>query len=254
MKILSLIYGVASYVVFFATFLYMIGFLGNFGVPRGIDGPPAESLGVSLAIDAGLILLFGLQHSVMARPGFKRWLTRLVPAHLERSTYVLASSVALLILFWQWRPLGGVVWTVEHFTGQVILFSLYGCGWLIILGVSFLINHFDLFGLRQVWLHFRGRAYTPIAFTTPGPYRVIRHPLYIGWLLTFWMTPVMTVTHLVLACGLTIYILMAIPFEERDLVEAHGRDYLKYRDSTPALVPFSKAGPRVDDKPQSQSA
>jgi protein-S-isoprenylcysteine O-methyltransferase Ste14 len=229
-------YGVVSYGIFFATFLYAIGFVGGFGVPRIIDGPLDGSLAGALAIDLGLLGLFAVQHSVMARQGFKRLLTRVVPEAAERSTYVLASSVALLLLFWQWRPIGGVVWSSESAVAQAVAYSVFATGWATILFCTFLINHFDLFGLRQTWLALLDRPYTPLRFTTPGPYRVVRHPLYVGWLLAFWATPTMTATHLLFAVMTTAYILIAIQFEERDLVAAHG-EYAEYRRRVPMLVP-----------------
>ena len=230
-------YGVVSYAIFFATFLYAVGFVGGFVVPQTIDGPLEGSLAAALAIDLGLLALFALQHSVMARPAFKRWLTRFVPTSAERSTYVLASSVALLLLFAAWRPLGGVVWDVDTPVLRVAIQGIFAAGWAIVLGSTLAINHFDLFGLRQVWLQLRGRPYTALPFGTPGPYRFVRHPLYVGWFLAFWATPTMTVTHLVFALATTGYILIAIVFEERDLVHFFGRDYEEYRRRTPMFVP-----------------
>jgi protein-S-isoprenylcysteine O-methyltransferase Ste14 len=231
------VYGVVSYACFFATFLYAIGFVGGFAVPQSIDSSPEDSLAKALLIDVLLLAIFALQHSVMARPAFKRWWTSIVPEPAERSTYVLFSSLALLFLFWQWRPIGGVVWQVEHPLGQALLYGLFGTGWLIVLVTTFLINHFDLFGLRQVWLYLRGEPYRPLGFVTPGPYRHVRHPLYVGWLLAFWATPTMTVAHLLFAVMTTAYILIAIQLEERDLVEAHGETYAEYRRNVPMLVP-----------------
>lgn len=233
-------YGVLAYALFFVTFLYAVGFIGGFGVPRTIDGAALLPAWQALAINAALLTLFALQHSVMARPWFKRWLTRVVPAVAERSTYVLASSAALLLLFWQWQPIGGVVWAVENPAAVALLRGLFAAGWLIVLAATFLINHFDLFGLRQVWLQLRGLPYKPLRFTTPGPYRHVRHPLYIGWLLTFWATPTMTVAHLFFALMTTAYILVAIRFEERDLVTVHGGDYARYREEVPMLVPGAR--------------
>lgn len=232
-----LLYGLVCYLVFFGTFLYALGFVGNFGVPKSIDAAPSEPFARALAIDLGLLGLFAVQHSVMARRGFKRRLTRLIPSAAERSTYVLFSSLALLFLFWQWRPLGGVVWQAEHPLAVTLSFAGFAFGWLLVLVSTFFINHFDLFGLRQVWLYFRGRAYEPLSFVTPGPYKVVRHPLYLGWLFAFWLTPTMTVTHLVFALVTTAYILFAIRLEERDLVHAHGADYVAYAARTPMLVP-----------------
>jgi methanethiol S-methyltransferase len=156
---------------------------------------------------------------------------------MERSTYVLLSSLALLLLFWQWRPIGGVVWNIEDATGRTLMYALFAAGWVIVLVTTFLINHFDLFGLRQVWLYLRGRPYTPLGFVTPGPYRYVRHPLYVGWLFAFWATPTMTVAHLFFAVATTAYILLAIQFEERDLVVIHGEDYATYRQRVPMLIP-----------------
>src|SRR6185436_5443378 len=230
-------YGVVSYGIFFASFLYAIGFVGGFGVPRIIDGPLHGSFAAALAVDLGLLGLFAVQHSVMARQGFKRRLTRVVPEAAERSTYVLASSVALLLLFWQWRPIGGVIWSVESPAAQAVAYSIFAMGWATVLVCTFLINHFDLFGLRQVWLALLDRPYTPPPFTTPGPYRIVRHPLYVGWLLAFWGTPTMTATHLLFAIMTTAYILIAIQLEERDLVGAYGEAYAEYRRRVPMLVP-----------------
>ena len=234
---LVLLYGIASYVVFFATFLYAIGFLGNFGVPTSIDSLPTGSLGEALLVDIGLLALFALQHSVMARPAFKRWWTRIVPTAAERSTYVLLSSVALILLFWQWRPIGAVIWNVESSAGIALLYAGFAAGWVLLLVSTFLINHFDLFGLRQAWLYFRGRPYTDIPFRTPALYKLVRHPLYVGWLLIFWCTPTMTAAHLLFAVMTTAYILIAIQFEEHDLIRAFP-EYATYRQRVPMLVPF----------------
>lgn len=237
-----LIYGVVCYAVFFATFLYAIGFVGDFVVPKGMDSAPELPLLPALAIDLGLLGLFALQHSIMARPAFKRWWTKLVPEPAERSTYVLFSSLALILLFALWQPLGGVVWQVEHAVGQALLWAGFAFGWLLVLVSTFLINHFDLFGLRQVWLHFRGIDYTPLKFATPGPYRFVRHPLYLGWFFAFWCIPTMTVTHLVFAVMTTAYILIAIQLEERDLISALGEDYRAYRERVPMILPLGRRG------------
>lgn len=237
-RILFFAYGSISYLVFFATFLYAIGFIGDFGVPRTLDGAPIESVPVALAIDAGLLTLFEVQHSIMARRWFKEWWTRIVPPPIERSTYVLFSSLALILLFWQWRPIGGTVWSVEDSTFRLILSVLFAFGFGLVLVSTFLINHFDLFGLRQVWMYLLGRPSTGLKFGTPGPYRLVRHPLYVGWLFAFWMTPKMTIAHLLFSVATTAYILLAIQFEERDLVREHGGSYEEYRRSVPMLVPF----------------
>ena len=232
-----LVYGAISYAIFFATFLYAIGFVGDLLVPRTIDGVPSRSTGAALLIDAALLGLFALQHSVMARPAFKRVLTRFIPQAAERSTYVLMSSLALILVFWRWEPIGGVVWHIENPVGQALLYTGFAFGWLTVLVTTFLINHFDLFGLRQVWKFFRRQNYTALKFVTPGPYKVVRHPLYVGWFFAFWCTPHMTSAHLVFALLTTAYILVAIQFEERDLVTYHGSDYEEYRRRTPMLVP-----------------
>jgi protein-S-isoprenylcysteine O-methyltransferase Ste14 len=185
-----------------------------------------------------LLALFAIQHSIMARRWFKERWTRIVPAVLERSTYVLFSSLALILLFSSWQPIGGVVWSIEGPTARLLLRALFGFGWTLVLVSTFLINHFDLFGLRQVWLYLRGREYSPLPFTTPGPYRIVRHPLYVGWLFAFWMTPTMTIAHLLFSVVTTAYILLAIQFEERDLIHSYGDAYRKYRQRVPMMLPF----------------
>jgi methanethiol S-methyltransferase len=235
-RITVFVYGVLCYLVFLASFLYAVGFLGNFGVPKSIDSGRQMPFALALAIDAGLLLLFALQHSIMARPWFKAAWTRIVPMPVERSTYVLFSSLALFLLFWKWQPMGGTIWNVQNGTGRLILTALFAIGWLVVLAVTFLIDHFDLFGLRQVCLYLIGRPYTALAFRTPGPYRIVRHPLYVGWLMVFWSAPVMTSAHLVFALATTIYILVAIQFEERDLTRSHP-EYAEYRRQVPMLVP-----------------
>jgi protein-S-isoprenylcysteine O-methyltransferase Ste14 len=236
-----LIYGILSYVLFLASFLYAVGFIGGFLTPTRLDGPRQGSLAAALAIDGGLLVLFAVQHSGMARPGFKRWLTRFVPEPAERSTYVLLSSAALLVLFWQWRPLGGVVWEVPGGAATAAVSAVFAAGWLTVFVTTCLINHFDLFGLRQVWLAYRGVLYTPLRFTTPGPYRLVRHPMYVGWLTVFWAAPTMTAAHLLFAVGTTAYILAAIRWEERDLVAALP-EYAAYRRRVPMLLPRLRVG------------
>src|SRR5262249_12732948 len=217
----AFVYGVVAIGIFFAPYLYGAGFVGNLVVPKSLDAQPVGTLGASLLINLGLLSLFAVQHSVMARPAFKRMWTRIVPEPVERSTYVLASSLALILLFWQWRPLGGVVWDVQDPIGRTLLYAGFAFGWLLVLVTTFLIYHFDLFGPRQAWLPLRKPPYRPLPSTTPGPYRLVRHPLYVGWFFAFWSTPTMTVTHLLFAVVTTAYILVAIRFEERDLVAAH---------------------------------
>jgi methanethiol S-methyltransferase len=238
-RVIAFVYGVVSYAIFFVTFLYAAGFVGNLVVPKGLDAEPVGPLSTSLLINLGLLGLFAVQHSVMARPAFKRVWTRIVPQPVERSTYVLASSLALILLFWQWRPLGGVVWDIQVPIARALMHAGFAFGWLLVLATTFLINHFDLFGLRQVWLHLRGRPYQPLPFTMPGPYRLVRHPLYVGWLFAFWATPTMTVTHLLFAVATTAYILIAIRFEERDLVDVHP-EYADYRKRVPMLIPVGR--------------
>jgi len=237
-RITTFIYGVACYIIFFGTFLYAVGFVGNVVVPKSMDSGRQSSLAEALLINAGLLALFALQHSIMARPWFKRVWTRVIPEQIERSTYVLFSSLALLVLFWQWRPVGGVVWHVHEQAFRCTLYTLCTLGWLLVLVSTFLINHFDLFGLRQVYLFLRGRKYTQLKFGTPGPYRHVRHPLYLGWLFAFWATPTMTVVHLFFAIATTLYILLAIQFEEKDLVDLHGEEYSRYKKRVPMILPL----------------
>lgn len=237
-RVTAFLYGAVCYLVFFATFLYAIAFLGDFGKWKSIDSGAQGPLGPALAINAALLGLFAVQHSVMARPWFKRAWTRIIPPVAERSTYVLFASLALVLLFWQWRPMGGVVWQAESAPAVLALDGVYGLGWLLLLVTTFLIDHFDLFGLRQVYLHLRGRAYTGLRFRTPGFYRYVRHPIYFSWLCIFWATPRMTVAHLVFAMATTAYILMAIPWEERDLMRAHGEAYRLYREQVPKILPL----------------
>jgi len=237
-RALSFLYGIVAYLVFLATFLYSIAFVGGFGVPRTIDGGgPRAGMAEALLVNAGLLLLFAVQHSGMARQGFKRWWTRIIPRSVERSTYVLISSLVLILLFWQWRPMPSVVWEVEGEAGRGILWGLFGLGWLIVLVSTFLINHFDLFGLRQVWLRLRERAYEPLEFRTRFLYRYVRHPLLLGFIVAFWAIPTMTLGHLLFAVATTGYMLAAIQLEERDLVRFHGEAYQRYRETTPMLVP-----------------
>ncbi len=252
-RILFFAYGCAAYLLFLATFLYAIAFIGGFGVPRTLDGPATTPFAAALAIDAALLAVFAIQHSVMARPWFKRWWTQIVPWAIERSTYVLLASLALDLLFWQWRPLGGIVWSVDTPWLRAAIWTLFALGWLQVLVMTFYIDHFDLFGLRQVWLHLRGRQYTRVHFATPAPYRVVRHPLYLGFMIAFWAAPTMSVTRLVFAAATTAYILIAIQFEEHDLAAEHGASYRDYKRRVPMIVP-GVGGSREANAPVSASA
>jgi protein-S-isoprenylcysteine O-methyltransferase Ste14 len=247
------LYGIVSYAVFFASFLYGIGFIGNLWVPKSIDSARDVALGTALGVNLALLALFAVQHSVMARPAFKRWWTRIVPEPAERATYVLFSSLALILLFWFWQPMGGVVWSITSEGGVDAMYAIYAAGWLLLLYVTFLIDHFDLFGLRQVWLQLVGKPITAIRFKTPWLYRQVRHPLYVGWLMIFWATPTMTVAHLVFAIMTTAYILVAIQFEERDLIAAHP-EYADYRKRVPALIPFTRRRPAETTRVAGRSA
>jgi methanethiol S-methyltransferase len=238
-RITAFVYGVICYIAFFATFLYAVGFIGNFGVPKTMDSGREVPFLTALAINAALLAVFAIQHSVMARQWFKRAWTKIVPAVVERSTYTLFSSLALMLLFWKWEPMGGVIWNVESNTGKYLIGFFFALGWLTVLVATFLINHFDLFGLRQVWLYLIGKPYTYLKFRTPGPYNYVRHPLYVGWLMVFWSAPTMTVAHLVFAVATTAYILLAIRWEERDLVELH-REYAEYRQRVPMIIPAAR--------------
>jgi protein-S-isoprenylcysteine O-methyltransferase Ste14 len=233
------VYGVGCHALFLLVYGWMGASLGNLGfgwIPT-IDGPQTGSLGSALIIDTLLIAAFAVPHSVMARPTFKQWWTRFVPEPIERSTYVLVSCLLMVLLLWQWRPIGGIVWDVQSPAGRMALNAMFAAGWLIVPAVSLLINHFDLFGTRQVWLYLRGRAYSHLPFRTPIAYRFIRHPLYVGWMILFWATPTMTAAHLLFAVLTTAYMLIAIPFEERNLVEHFGDEYAEYRERVGALVP-----------------
>lgn len=240
-RVAAFVYGLVCYAIFFVTFLYAIGFIGNFVVPKSIDSVAMMPIWQALLVNIGLLGLFGLQHSAMARQEFKAQWTKIVPKSVERSTYVLFSSLCLITLFYFWQPLGITIWQVNNPIFRNLLYAGFGFGWLIILASTFLINHFDLFGLRQVYLYLRGQDYSPLQFVTPGPYNYVRHPLYVGWLLTFWSTPTMTIAHLVFAVVTTVYILIGIQLEERDLVKMHGQAYVDYRDRVPMLIPFRRS-------------
>jgi len=231
------VYGVFCYVAFLGSFLYAIGFVGDLLVPRTIDSGLSAALPEALAIDLLLLGLFAGQHSVMARPGFKRVWTRIVPRSVERSTYVLFSSLLLALLCWYWRPIPGVVWDISSPWLSAVLKGLFALGWAMVLFSSFTINHFDLFGLRQTFLRMRGLDYTPVSFAQRALYKFVRHPLMLGFLIAFWATPYMSVGHLVFAIATSGYIVLGILLEERDLMKHHGADYATYRARVPMLFP-----------------
>ena len=230
-------YGVVSYAIFFASFLYAIGFVGNFLVPTTLDAETTGSSVTAVLVNLGLLAVFAVQHSVMARPWFKKAWTRFVPEVIERSTYVLFSSVLMFAMYWLWQPIGGEIWTVTDPTLRTVVYAAYGLGWMVLLLSTFLLNHFDLFGLRQVWLQLVGREYTQLKLGSPLFYRIVRHPIYVGWLMIFWITPTMTTAHLLFAVMTTAYILIAIQLEERDLIAEHGDGYRSYRERVPMLIP-----------------
>ncbi|PWE17812.1 hypothetical protein DDZ18_09185 [Marinicauda salina] len=238
-RLAVLIYGVIAYALFFVTFLYAIGFVGNYVVPKSIDSGATAPFTISLVVNLALMSLFAIQHSVMARPGFKRWWTRIVPPSMERSTYVLLSSLVLALLFWLWRPMPGVVWQVEG-VAAMALTALFFLGWGVVLINSYAIDHFELFGLRQVFDFFRGRSFEPPGFKENLLYKLVRHPLMLGFIIAFWATPVMSVGHLLFAVVTTAYILVALQFEERDLIGYLGGRYRDYQQRVPMLIPFVK--------------
>lgn len=239
-RILAVVYGAVCYLVFLPTSLYAVGFIGGWFVPKTLDSGAALPWQHALLADALLLGVFALQHSVMARPAFKRWWTAIVPAHVERSTYVLLTSLALLLLFWQWQPLPAIVWDVAHPAGRALLVGLCWLGWAIVLASTFFINHFDLFGLRQVVLHLRKQPYTDLPFTRAMLYKFVRHPLMLGFVIAFWAAPRMSVGHLVFALGGTGYILVGLWLEERELLAAHGEAYRQYHREVPMLFPLPR--------------
>jgi methanethiol S-methyltransferase len=243
-RYLTVAYGAAAYLLFLVAFLYLVGFVGNLWVPRTVDHGLPSPAGLAVLVNVLLVGAFGVQHSVMARPAFKAWWTRFVPPAIERSTYVVLSSAVLLLLYWQWRTIPAVVWDVRLPAARVVVWALFWLGWVIALGATFMINHFDLFGLRQVYLAWRQKPYTELHFRTHLFYRLVRHPLMLGFLLSFWAAPTMTAGHLLFSIAMTGYILTALHIEERGLVAALGNDYREYRREVPMLVPLKRRARR----------
>lgn len=236
-KSVILIYGVIAYASFMGVIIYAIGFIGNFGLNNTLDSIPNKPLVQALLINLGLLTLFAVQHSGMARKGFKNWIRQFIPAAAERSTFVMISNIALLVLMLYWEPIGGVLWQVESQLATTVIISFYMLGWALVFLSSFLINHFNLFGLQQVWYHFKGKTIEPARFTTPSLYRMVRHPLYLGFIILMWSATTMTVAHLLFAVMCTLYILVGIQFEEQDLKEELGDEYVAYQAQVPMIVP-----------------
>lgn len=239
-RYLIICYGAAAYLLFLVAFLYLVGFVGNFWVPRTVDHGIPAPIGWAVPVNVLLVGAFGIQHSVMSRPAFKRWWTRFVPPPIERSTYVVLSSAALALLYWQWRTMDIVVWDAGQPAARLAVWALFWLGWAIALAATFMVSHVDLFGLRQVYLAWRGKPYTHIGFRATLLYRLVRHPLMLGFLIAFWAAPTMTAGHVLFALAMTGYILVAVQLEERDLVAALGSQYRGYRDNVSMLVPVPR--------------
>ena len=239
-KVFAVFYGLVNHVVFLAIFLYLICFLGNFDslVPKTIDSGTPGPVATALLVNVLLWVLWGIQHSLMARPGFKKWWTGIVPQHLERSTYVLISNLLMILIMWQWQPMTGVVWEVASSLGQNVLWALFFLGFGLVVLSSLIIDHFDLLGTRHVILYAMGRPYTPNVFKVVGFYKFVRHPLLLGWIIAFWATPKMTTGHLVFAIATTAYMLIAIRYEEKDLATSHGEVYRSYRKKVSMIIPW----------------
>ena len=235
-RTLILAYGLATYVLFFGTFLYLIGFIGGFGVPKTLDSGVPGPIGLAVAVNVGLLALFAIQHTIMARPAFKRWWTTVIPEPIERSTFVLVTSLLLCLTAWQWRPIPGVVWHVEG-AAAIAIYAISAVGWVVVLASTFIIDHFDLFGLRQTLSYAFRRSYQPPKYKEVYLYRFCRHPLMLGFLIAFWATPSMSASHLLFAGVCTAYVLVAIKIEERTLIQLHGTAYEDYRRRVPALIP-----------------
>lgn len=240
-KFIAFLYGIICYIIFLGAFLYAIAFVGDFGVAKTINTGPEAPFAEALLINLILLTIFALQHSIMARPGFKKWWTKIIPPAIERSTYVLLASLALILIFWQWRPLTGIVWEVRQEWAEFLLYGMFALGWIIVLLSTFMINHFDLFGLKQVYEYLKSREPQPIPFKKSFLYSIIRHPIMLGFVIAFWAIPVMTVGHLVFSVVTTLYILVAVKFlEERDLRNHLGEQYAVYQKEVPMLIPFAK--------------
>ena len=245
-RALIFVYGACAYLLFFATLVYAMGFVANVIVPKGIDSGRVESLAIAMLVNSLMLGAFAIQHTIMARPAFKKWLAQFMPPAMERSTFVLVASGLLAVAFWQWKAMPGIVWTVENEAARMLLHGTYWLGWFLVLFSSFLINHFDLFGLRQVWMELRRQTYKPLVFRTTGLYKLVRHPLLLGFLLAFWSAPDMSEGRLLFAVLTTLYILVGIQFEERDLAATH-EEYRRYRQEVPMLIPYKP--PRPEPEP-----